>query len=87
MLHRGENPPAIDPIWDETLEWTYEENELVFLRMLIKSDDAWAKNPMFAAAAVRLVYAVPGWTMINMMDMKGGETGCTVLVKFTIEDA
>ncbi|KAM4054336.1 phosphatidylinositol-specific phospholipase c, X domain-containing protein [Hirsutella rhossiliensis] len=87
MLHRGENPPAIDPVWDETLEWVYEENELVFLRMLIKSDDAWAKNPMIAAAAVRLLYAEPGWTMINMMDMKGGETGCTVLVKFTIEDA
>lgn len=86
MLHKGENPAAVDPIWDETLEWVYEDNELVFLRMLIKSDDAWAKNPKLAAAAVRILYAGPGWTMINMLDMKGGETGCTVLARFAVED-
>ncbi|KJZ80062.1 hypothetical protein HIM_00776 [Hirsutella minnesotensis 3608] len=87
ILHRGDNPPVIDPVWDETLEWVYEDNELVFLRMLIKSDDAWARNPKLAAAAVRLDYANPGWVFVNMLDMKGGETGCTVLLKFAIEDA
>lgn len=89
MLHRGENPPATDPVWSdgEPLEWVYEDNELVFLRMLIKSDDAWARNPMFAVAAVRLLYAVPGWSFIRMMDMKGRETKCTVLVRFEIGDA
>ncbi|KAL3954300.1 hypothetical protein ACCO45_012256 [Purpureocillium lilacinum] len=82
ILHRGDsNPPATDPLWHETLEWTYEDNELVFLRMLIKSDDAWARNPMFAVAAVRLEYTVPGWSFIRLMDMKGGETKCTVLVR------
>ncbi|KYK56089.1 1-phosphatidylinositol-4,5-bisphosphate phosphodiesterase gamma 2 [Drechmeria coniospora] len=87
MLHRGENPPATDPIWDETLEWVYEDNELVFLRMLVKSDDAWARNPKFAVAAVRLSYVVPGWSFISMLDMKGGETKCTLLVKFEVTDA
>ncbi|PHH93078.1 hypothetical protein CDD83_1363 [Cordyceps sp. RAO-2017] len=87
FLHRGENPPAVDPVWDETLEWVYEDNELVFLRMLIKSDDAWVRNPMFAVAAVRLLYAEPDWSFVRMLDMKGGETDCTVLVKFTFEDA
>ena len=89
MLHRGENPPATDPVWSDggPLEWVYEDNELVFLRMLIKSDDAWARNPMFAVAAVRLLYAVPGWSFIRMMDMKGRETKCTVLVRFEIGDA
>ncbi|KAJ6445140.1 1-phosphatidylinositol-4,5-bisphosphate phosphodiesterase gamma 2 [Purpureocillium lavendulum] len=87
ILHRGDsNPPATDPIWHETLEWTYEDNELVFLRMLIKSDDAWARNPMFAVAAVRLEYVAPGWSFVRMMDMKGGETKCTVLLRFEIED-
>lgn len=86
FLHRGENPPATDPIWDETLEWDYEDNELVFLRMLIKSDDAWAKNPMFAAAAIRLSYTKPGWTFVRMLDMQGRETKCTVLLNFDIQD-
>ncbi|KAL7935490.1 PLC-like phosphodiesterase [Trichoderma chlorosporum] len=86
FLHHGENPHATDPIWDETLEWEYEDNELVFLRMLIKSDDAFARNPKFAAVAVRLSYASPGWTFIRMMDLKGKESDCTLLVKFEFED-
>ncbi|KAL6872950.1 PLC-like phosphodiesterase [Trichoderma novae-zelandiae] len=86
FLHRGENPHATDPVWDETLEWEYEDNELVFLRMLIKSDDSFARNPKFAAVAVRLAYAVPGWTFVRMMDLKGKETDCTLLVKFDFED-
>ncbi|RDA96015.1 hypothetical protein CP533_5887, partial [Ophiocordyceps camponoti-saundersi (nom. inval.)] len=86
FLHRGDNPPNTDPIWDETLEWSFEDNELVFLRLLIKSDDPWARNPAFAAAAIRLHYAEPDWCFVRMMDMKGRETDCTVLVKFSFED-
>lgn len=86
FLHRGENPHATDPVWDETLEWEYEDNELVFLRMLIKSDDSFARNPKFAAAAVRLAYAEPGWSFLRMMNLKGKETDCTLLVKFDFED-
>ncbi|KAI1100694.1 PLC-like phosphodiesterase [Jackrogersella minutella] len=87
FLHRGENPPATDPIWDERLEWEYEDNELVFLRILIKSDISFAENPVFAVAAVRLLYAVPGWSFIRMLDLKGRETKCALLVKFSFYDA
>ncbi|KAG5914724.1 hypothetical protein E4U53_004608 [Claviceps sorghi] len=86
MLHRGDNPPATEPIWDETLEWTFDDNELVFLRLLIKSDDAWAVNPMLAVSALRLCYVVPGWSFIRMLDMKGRETRCSILVKFDVDD-
>ncbi|KAI5463566.1 1-phosphatidylinositol-4,5-bisphosphate phosphodiesterase gamma 2 [Mariannaea sp. PMI_226] len=86
FLHRGENPPPTDPIWNETLEWEYEDNELVFLRMLIKSDESWSINPMFAAAAVRLMYVVPEWSFIRMLDMQGHETRCSILVRFDIQD-
>lgn len=86
ILHSGDNPPATEPIWDESLEWTYDDNELVFLRMLIKSDDSWAVNPIIAVAAIRLTYVVPGWSFIQMLDMKGRETKCSILVKFEIED-
>lgn len=87
LLHKGENPPNTDPIWDETLEWTYQDNELAFLRILIKSDDAWARNPKFAVAAVRLSYVAPGWSFIRMLDLKGRETHCTLLVEFQFNDA
>lgn len=87
FLHRGENPPPTDPVWDEVLEWEYDDSELVFVRMLIKSDESWAKNPMFVALAVRLDYVTPGWNFFQMLDLKGRDTTCSVLAKFEIEDA
>jgi phosphatidylinositol phospholipase C, delta len=82
FLHKGENPPTTEPIWDEVLEWEYEDNELTFFRLLLKSDDAFASNPVFAVAAVRLSYVAPGWSFIRMLDRRGRETKCTLLVKF-----
>lgn len=66
FLHK-ENPTPTDPFWKEVLEWEYDDNELVFLRLLLKSDDSWAKNPVFAVAAVRLTYVAPGWNFIRMV--------------------
>jgi phosphatidylinositol phospholipase C delta len=86
FLHKGENPAPTDPFWDEVLEWEYEENELVFLRMLVKSDDSFATNPVFAVAAVRVSCVANGWRFVRMLDLKGRETRCSVLVKFEIED-
>ncbi|KAK5239783.1 hypothetical protein LTR40_014255, partial [Exophiala xenobiotica] len=87
FFHSGENPPANDPVWDETLEWEYEDNEMVFLRMLIKSDDSFARNPKLAVAAVRLLYVAPGWSFIRFLGLAGAETSCSLLVKFDVEDA
>lgn len=85
FLHRGENPPPTEPVWDEILEWDYEDNELVFLRILLKSDDSFASNPVFAVAAVRLMYVTRDWSFIRMLDRKGRETTCTLLVRFESE--
>ena len=87
FMHKGENPPATEPVWDETLEWKYDDNELVFLRILIKSDDSFAKNTKLAVAAVRLMYVNRGWSFIHMLDLKGQVTKCSLLVKFSFEDA
>ncbi|KAK8060177.1 hypothetical protein PG996_010107 [Apiospora saccharicola] len=86
FLHRGENPPSTDPIWDEELSWEYDDNELIFLRMMIKSDDSWARNPTFGVAAVRLLYARSDWNFIRLLDLKGKETKCSLLVRFEFED-
>jgi phosphatidylinositol phospholipase C delta len=85
FLHKDNSPPT-DPVWKEVLEWDYEDNELAFLRLLIKSDDSFARNPIFAVAAVRLMYAASGWSFIRMLDLGGHETTCTLLVKFEFED-
>ena len=87
FMHKGDNPPPTEPIWDETLEWEYEDNELVFLRILLKSDDSFASNPIFAVAAVRVMYVAKGWTFIRLLDRRGRETTCTLLVKFEVVPA
>ncbi|KAK7749668.1 hypothetical protein SLS53_000247 [Cytospora paraplurivora] len=87
FFHHRENPPNIDPIWDETLEWEYDDSELAFVRILIKSDDSFAVNPVFALTTVRLMYAAEGWNFIRMLDLKGRETVCSLLVRFEIQDA
>jgi phosphatidylinositol phospholipase C, delta len=87
FIHKGENPPATEPVWDEILEWTYEDNELAFLRILLKSDDSFASNPIFAVAAVRLMYVSRDWCFIRMLDRKGRETMCTLLVRFEFVNA
>jgi phosphatidylinositol phospholipase C delta len=86
FLHTGDNPPSTDPVWDEVLEWEYDDDELVFLRMLVKSDDSFARNPTFAVATVRILYAAPGWSFIRMLDLKGRETRCSLLVKLELDD-
>ncbi len=83
---RGENPAQTDPIWDETLEWEFDDNELVFLRMLIKSDDSFSSNPILVVAAVRLLYVQSGWKFVRMLDLKGHDTPCSLLVKFDVHD-
>ncbi|RSH76977.1 uncharacterized protein EHS24_003916 [Apiotrichum porosum] len=87
FLRPGHKSPVTDPLWDETLEWVYADDELVFLRMLLKSDDKFAANPTLATAAVRLHYAVKGWNFIRLIDPRGHETTCTLLVKVDIDDA
>ncbi|KAK3988940.1 PLC-like phosphodiesterase [Cladorrhinum sp. PSN332] len=86
FLHREASPPQTDPLWDEELEWEYGDDELVFLRVFIKSDESFSSNPILALAAVRLLYVGSGWRFIRMLDLKGRETGCTLLVRFEIED-
>lgn len=87
FLHRGENPPTTEPVWDETLEWEYEDSEMAFLRILIKSDDSFSVNPILALTTVRLLYATEGWSFIRLLDLKGRETKSSLLVKFEIQNA
>ena len=82
LVHRGEQPPPTDPVWNEVLEWEYEHDQLSFLRILIKSDDKFAANPVLAVGAVRLMYVSDEWCFIRMLDLKARETHCTLLVRF-----
>ena len=61
-------PPTTSPIWSppEKLIWSYEENDFAFLRVLVKSDDAFARNPVFLASAVRLI-SIPEGALYDLL--------------------
>ena len=71
-----EQPPATSPVWEpaERLEWTYDarDGDFAFLRLLIKSDDAFAKNPAFLTTSVRLV-SVPNGAWDARRAMPGAD--------------
>jgi phosphatidylinositol phospholipase C, delta len=45
----------------------------MFLRILLKSDDSFASNLVFAVAAVRILYIASGCSFIRMLDRKWGD--------------
>ncbi|KAK4448779.1 PLC-like phosphodiesterase [Podospora aff. communis PSN243] len=77
---------TLTPVWGETLEWEFDETELEFIRFFIKSDDSYSSNPILAVAAVRLLYVVPGWSFVPLLDLKGHQKGW-LLAKFEIVNA
>lgn len=89
ILHKDQYSPPSDPLWCEVLEWPLEahDEELAFLRLLVKSDDAFAANPILAVNAVRLRYIRPEWVFIRLLDLKGHETRCSLCVKIEIVEA
>jgi phosphatidylinositol phospholipase C delta len=86
FLNKDDTSPITDPVWDETLEWEFDADDMTFLRILLKSDDKYARNPVIAAGALRLLYANPGWNFIRLLDLHGRETACTLLVNLKVED-
>lgn len=89
LLHKHESPPPNNPIWHhpETLSWSFPSDELVFLRILLKSDDSFAKNPVFAASAVRVSYLQPNngqYVFLRLFNLRGEKTKGTLLVRFNV---
>lgn len=62
LLGIHHHPPANQPIWNETIGWMYDADgaDLVIVRLLIKSDDRFARNPVFAVTSIRATYAPKG---------------------------
>lgn len=87
LFHRGEAPPPTNPIFkkDEPLEWEIDNTDLAFIRLLVKSDDSFARNPLFAVATVRVNYLPKGWHFVRLLDLKGRETSGNLLVRFTVK--
>ncbi|KAF9472618.1 PLC-like phosphodiesterase [Pholiota conissans] len=72
-----------DILWQERFEWEYEIDDLAFLRLVIFEDE-FGKDDQIVVFCAKLDSIVQGqWALVRMMDMKGKNSGATLLVRFT----
>ncbi|KAJ7056622.1 PLC-like phosphodiesterase [Mycena amicta] len=73
-----------DVMWNEKIEWEYASDELAFVRFTVMQSEFGVDDKIVVFCA-RVAHLQPGWRLIRMLDMKGKNSGATLLVRFTRE--
>ncbi|KAK7443445.1 hypothetical protein VKT23_015618 [Stygiomarasmius scandens] len=72
-----------DFMWNDKFEWEFEEDDLAFIRIVVKEKE-WGKDDELAVFCARLEHLQQGWRFLRMMNLDGKDSGATMLVKFEI---
>ncbi|KAJ7102474.1 PLC-like phosphodiesterase [Mycena belliarum] len=72
-----------DFMWNERFEWEYEADDLAFLRLTVMESEFGLDDKMVVFCA-RVDHLQQGWRLVRMLDMKGKNSGATLLVRFSI---
>ncbi|CAA7264564.1 unnamed protein product [Cyclocybe aegerita] len=73
-----------DVLWQSTFEYEYKADEMAFLRFLIYEDE-FGRDDRIVVFCARLDHLVLGeWVLVRMLDMKGKNSGATVLARFSL---
>ncbi|KAL0066276.1 hypothetical protein AAF712_006707 [Marasmius tenuissimus] len=70
-------------MWNERFEWVFEEDDLAFVRLLIK-EDRFGRDAPLSVFVGRLAYMQQGWSLVRMLRMDGKASGGRVLVKYSL---
>ncbi|KAF7312104.1 Phosphoinositide phospholipase C [Mycena indigotica] len=71
-----------DVMWDERVEWEYSQDELTFIQLTVMENE-FGKDDKIVTFCARVEYLQSGWRFIRMLDMKGKNSGATLLTRFT----
>lgn len=73
--------------WDinETFSFIFDTQGMAFIRLLV-CNSIFGKDAKLAVFCGRVAYLQPGWRFIHLLNMKGKDTGATLLVRFRFED-
>ncbi|KAF5375857.1 hypothetical protein D9615_008197 [Tricholomella constricta] len=74
-----------DVAWDGAFEWKFADDELAFLRLVV-SENEFGRDDKLVVFCARVAHLQPGWHLVRMLDMKGKNSGATVLAWFAITD-
>ncbi|KAI0064963.1 PLC-like phosphodiesterase [Artomyces pyxidatus] len=75
-----------DLTWEESFEFTYDDDELAFLRLNVVEDVAFGRDVKMAVFVARIQQLEEGFRFVRLLDTKGKDTGATLLVNFVFED-
>ncbi|KAJ7487289.1 PLC-like phosphodiesterase [Mycena galericulata] len=71
-----------DVLWNERFEWTYEADDLAFLRLTVLQSE-FGRDDKLVVFCARVDHLQEGWRFVRMLDLSGKNSGATLLVKFS----
>jgi len=72
-----------DPVWNESVEWSFAEDELAFVRVLVMRDEL-LEDEHLGCFAVRVAYMQSGLRLAKLLDKRGIDTGASVLLQVNV---
>ncbi|KZT35995.1 PLC-like phosphodiesterase [Sistotremastrum suecicum HHB10207 ss-3] len=79
----GVPPEGADPVWDESFEMAYDEEDLAFIRIVVEHERLFESSPM-AIFVGRVQHLAEGWRFARLLSIAGRHTGATLLLRFAI---
>jgi len=85
---QGEAPQggtSVDLVWDEKFQFSCDNDELTFLRILLQEDE-YGRDDELAVFCARLSHVQQGWRLVRLLNMKGKDSGATLLISLALEE-
>jgi len=70
-----------DILWKDQFSWTFDSDELAFIRLLVKEAE-WGKDEVLGIFCARVDYLQQGWRLVRLLNCRGKNTGATLLIRF-----
>jgi len=69
----------------QQFEWEYESEDLAFIRLMVIRHHELMEHEDLAVFCAKINHLESGWRLVRLLDMKGKNTGATLLVRFRRE--
>jgi phosphatidylinositol phospholipase C, delta len=69
---------------NDNISFTFATEELVFVRLMVRRPMGLLKDEDLAVFTARVDRLKSGWRIMRLLDMKGKDSGATLLVRFDV---
>ncbi|KAH9475003.1 1-phosphatidylinositol 4,5-bisphosphate phosphodiesterase 1 [Psilocybe cubensis] len=84
--HKTKHHPeyGADVLWNTQFEWEFESDEMAFIRFVVFEDEFGIDDKIAVFCARINHLTLDEWVLVRLMNMKGKNSGATVLAKFSL---